>query len=174
MRRIRFLQALLFCAAFATPAAADYIGDQMDACYQPLTPMSRAAIIEACGKLLQLGELPVRTIQSPAFVARGNAYAAGADFPKALADFSVAIAIDPDNPAPLSARGLTLMKQKKFTDAFDDFDAATKLDAGNAMALYGRGLSAAKLGKDGGADMAKAATLDPGMAQFYADNGLVP
>ena len=156
------------------PARADYIGDQMDACYQPLTPSSRAPIIEACGKLLQLGELPVLTIQSPAFVARCNAYAAGADFAKALEDFSITIDIDPNNPAPLSARGMVLMKQRKLAPAFDDFDAAAKLKSDDALALYGRGLSAVKLGKDGAADMAKAASIDPSVAGFYADNGLIP
>jgi Flp pilus assembly protein TadD len=165
--------AVLLAAAFATPALADYLSDQMDACGQALTPASRALIIEACGKVLQQGELAV-TIQSPAFVAQGNAYAFGADFAHALNDFSTAIAIDPNNPAPLAARGMTLLKQKKFADAFSDFDDAVKLDGADAMALYGRGLSAAKLGRDGAANMAKAAGLDPAMAGYFADNGLVP
>lgn len=173
MRRIRLAQSLLICVAFASPAAADYLSDQMDACAAPLTPASRTAIIEACSKVTQLGELPA-SIQSPAFVARGNAYAAGADFAHALGDFSTAMDMDPRNPAPLAARGVTLMKQKKIAAAFEDFDAAVQLDGQNAMALYGRGLSAVKLGKEDGGDMAKAAALDPRMAQIYADNGLVP
>jgi lipoprotein NlpI len=173
MRPIRLVQSLLFCAAFAAPATADYLSDQMDACAAPLTPASRTAIIEACSKVTQMGELPA-TIQVPAFVARGNAYAAGADFAHALADFSLAMDMDPKNPAPLAARGMTLMKQQKIADAFQDFDAAVQLDGQNAMALYGRGLSAMKLGKDGGGDIAKAAALNPRMAQIYADNGLVP
>ncbi len=144
---MRFVLGLAALCLTASPALADYIGDQMDACFQPLAPASRSAIIEACGKLLQMGELPVPTIQSPAFVARGNAYAAGADFKKALDDFSTAVDIDPGNPIPLAARGMTLMKQKKFKDASDDFDAAVQLDGKNAMALYGRGLAAVKQGK---------------------------
>ncbi len=172
MRRLVFAGMMMGLAVL--PARADYIGDQMDACFQPLTPASRTLIVEACGKLLQLGELPVATIQSPAFVARGNAYAAGADFKRALDDLSTAADIDPNNPAPLDARGMVLMKQRKFSDAFDDFDAAAKMKDDDAMALYGRGLSLAKQSKDGAADMAKAAAIDPGMADFYADNGLVP
>lgn len=167
------LAFFLLSSAPAAPALADYLSDQMDACGQLLTPASRAAIIEACGKVLQQGELPV-SIQSPAFVSQGNAYAAGADFARAVKDFSVAINIDPNNPAPLAARGVVLMKQKKFKDAFDDFDAAVKLDGQDAMALYGRGLSALKLGKDGAADMARAASRDPAMAGYFTDNGLVP
>lgn len=159
--------------AISIPASADYLSDQEDGCAAPLTPASRAAIIEACSKVLQLGELPA-SIQSPAFVARGNAYAFGADFGKALADFSAAVDMDAKNPAPLAARGVTLMKQKKYQDAAADFGAALKLDGNNAMALYGRGLAARKLGGDGAADMAKAITLDPMVAQFYADNGLAP
>ena len=168
-----FAIALLACAALCAPARADYLSDQMEACAQALTPASRAAIIEACGKVIQMGELPV-SIQSPAFVSQGNAYAAGADFAKALSDFSVAVDIDPGNPAPLAARGVVLMKQKKFAAAFNDFDTAVKLDGEDAMALYGRGLAAARQGKDGAADMAKAAALDPAMAGYYTDNGLVP
>jgi lipoprotein NlpI len=155
------------------PARADYIGDQIDGCAAALTPESRAAIIAACDRLLQMGELSV-TIQSPAFVARGNAYSFIAAYPKALADFAIAIDIDPKNPAPLTARGMTLMKEKKFTDALSDFNNALDLDGQNAMALYGRGLATVKLGKDGATDMAKAASIDPGMADYYADNGLVP
>jgi tetratricopeptide (TPR) repeat protein len=176
MRRITF--ALIAGMAAAAPAGispvfADYIGDQIDGCASPLTPESRAAIIEACGKLLQMGELSV-TIQSPAFVARGNAYAFIADYPKALADFAIAIDIDPRNPAPLAARGVTLMKEKKFADALSDFNSALELDAQNAMALYGRGLASAKLGKADNGDMTKATSLDPGMADYFANNGLVP
>ena len=66
------------------------------------------------------------------------------------------------------------MKQKKFAAAFSDFDDAVKLDSQDAMALYGRGLSAVKLGKDGAADMAKAASLDATMADYFAANGLIP
>ena len=157
----------------ALPARADYLSDQMDACAQALTPASRAAIIEACGRVLQQGELAV-SIQSPAFVAQGNAYAAGADFAKAIQDFSIAVDIDPGNPAPRDARGMVLLKQKKFTDAFADFDVAANMDDKDAMALYGRGLALVKQGKDGAADMAKAAALDPAMAGFFSDNGQIP
>jgi len=155
------------------PARADYIGDQIEGCAAALTPASRAAIIAACDRLLQMGELPV-TIQSPAFVARGNAYAFIAAYPKALADFAIAIDIDPRNPAPLAARGVTLMKQKKFADALTDFNSALELDGQEPMALYGRGLASVKLGKDGAADMAKAAALDPSMPDYFTGNGLVP
>jgi Flp pilus assembly protein TadD len=174
-RPVPVLALLIFAAApaLAGPARADYLTDQQDGCAQPLTPASRAAIIEACGKVLQLGELPA-SIQGPAFVARGNAYGFAANFPKAMADFSTAIDIDSKNPAPLAARGVTLMKQKKFEDAVSDFNAALRLDAANAMALYGRGLAAHDAGQDGAADMAKAVALDPVVAQFYADNGLAP
>jgi len=34
--------------------------------------------------------------------------------------------------------------------------------------------TASRLGKGGGADMAKTTSLDPGVAGFHADNGLVP
>jgi Flp pilus assembly protein TadD len=164
---------ILILPGAAVPARADYIGDQIDGCAAVLTPESRAAVIEACGRLLQMGELPV-SIQSPAFVARGNAYSFIADYPKALADFAIAIDIDPRNPAPLSARGVVLMKQKKFADALADFNRALDLDGQDAKALYGKGLASVKLGKDGAADMAKAAALDPSMPDYYAGSGLVP
>ncbi|HWY62336.1 MAG TPA: hypothetical protein VNW15_10595 [Rhizomicrobium sp.] len=171
MTRFRFALALLVLMTPARPALADYISDQMEGCAAPLSPASRQAVITACSNVIQMGELPA-TIESPAFVARGNAYAFGADFAKALADFSTAIDIDPRNSAPLAARGVTLMKQKKNQDAWSDFDAAVKLDGQNAMALYGRGLAAQRLGRDGAADMAAAVSLDPGLPAFYADNGL--
>jgi lipoprotein NlpI len=173
--RYRIIPFLFAGAVFAAPVPiyADYIGDQIDGCAAPLTPQSRAAVIEACDRLLQMGELPV-SIQSPAFVARGNAYSFIADYPKALADFSIAIDIDPRNPAPLAARGVTLMKQKKFADALGDFNSALQLDGQDAMALYGRGLASLKLGQDGAADMAKASSMDSGVADYFSFNGLEP
>jgi lipoprotein NlpI len=171
MRRVLLFLALL--TGMAAPAFADYIGDQIDGCAAPLSPYTRTAVIAACSNVIQMGELPA-TVQSPALVARGNAYALGADFARAISDFSAAIDIDPLNAAPLAARGFTLMKEHKFSDAANDFGAAVKLDGHNAMALYGRGLSGRKLGQDGGVDMAAATALDPRIAAFYADNGLEP
>ncbi len=162
--------------ASALPARADYISDQIEACAAPLAPDSRAAIIAACDRVLQMGELPI-SIQSPAYVSLGNAYAAAADFTKALLQFGYAIDVDPNNPAPLTARGMVLLKQRKFQDAFDDFNKAADLPGltgPDAMALYGRGLAAVKLGKPDNGDMAKAVALDPTIAQYYADNGLAP
>jgi lipoprotein NlpI len=149
----RFGLALL---ASLTPscAFADYIGDQIAACAAPLSPANRPAVIAA-------------------FVNRGNAYAFGADFPHALADFAAAVDLMPKSPSPYAARGLALLKQKRFQDAWNDFDAAVKLESGNSAALYGRGLAARKLGRDGDPDM-DAAAGDPAMAQFYAGNGVVP
>jgi tetratricopeptide (TPR) repeat protein len=170
MTRLAFVTALLVSTA---PASADYLSDQIDGCGALLSPANRQAVITACSNVIQMGELPA-TIESPAYVARGNAHALGADFAKALADFSAAIDVDAKNPAPLAARGVTLMKQKRFQDAWNDFDAAVKLDGRNALALYGRGLAARKLGQEGAADLARGAALDPRMAEFYADNGLAP
>ena len=169
MNRLALLMLLLSCA----PALADYLSDQMDGCAAPLSPASRQGVIAACSNVIQMGELPA-AIQSPAFVARGDAYALGANFPKALADYAAAIDIDSNNPAPLAARGVTLMKQKNYQGAWNDFDAALRLDRQNAMALYGRGLAAQKLGRDGAPDMSKAASLDSQIAAFYADGGLLP
>jgi lipoprotein NlpI len=175
MARFCFVLACLVptLLVLPAPAFADYISDQIDGCAAPLSPANRQAVITACSNVIQMGELPA-TIESPAFVARGNAYAFGADFAKALTDFSTAIDIDSKNPAPLAARGVALMKQRKNQEAWSDFDAALKLDRQNAMALYGRGLAAQKLGRDGGADITNAAALDPALAAFFADNGLSP
>ena len=167
----RFLP--LFITLMLSPASADVMADQLKACTVKLTPASRAAIITVCGTLLKTAKLPP-LVAGQAFAARGNAYALGADFARAISDFSAAIDSDPLSAAPLAARGVALMKQKKIQDAASDFDAALKLDGHNALALYGRGLSARKLGQDGGADMAAAIALDPPIADFYADNGLGP
>src|SRR4051794_37755032 len=113
----RFCFVLACLVVLPVPAFADYLSDQIDACAAPLSPASRQAVIIACSNVIQMGELPA-TIESAAFVARGNAYAFGADFAKALADFSTAIDIDSKNPAPLAARGVALMKQRKNQEAW--------------------------------------------------------
>jgi len=156
------------------PARAQYSQSDRSACAGPLNPGSRAKLIAVCTTLLKTPKLPA-IVSGPAYLARGNAYAANpADFNKALDDFNAASDILPKDPAPLNAAGIVLLKQRKLMEAFGAFDAANQLDGRDPTALYGRGLSRLAMGQGGQKDIDQAVGYDKGIAAFFKANDLYP
>ena len=75
-----------------------------------------------------------------AFALRADAYVRTKQFANALADFSSAIRIDPENPRWLNSRGYFLLTRGRRRDAIKDFDAAIVLKPDYAEAHNNRGL----------------------------------
>lgn len=63
-----------------------------------------------------------------AYITRGNASASQKQFRKAIADYDVAITIDPQYAMGFYNRGRSYLKLKKFALAMNDFDRAIALD----------------------------------------------
>lgn len=76
-----------------------------------------------------------------AFVLRADAYVRTKQFANALADFSSAIRIEPENARWLNSRGYFLLTRGRRRDAIKDFDAAIVLKGDYAEAHNNRGLA---------------------------------
>ena len=104
---------------------------------------------------------------------------AGQELREAHAACDASLAARPGDPDTLDSRGLVRLRQGRFRDAWTDYDAAVRRGEGHAsMAsfLYGRGIAALRLGRRaaGQADIARAVTLSPAIAETYAGYGVRP
>ncbi|HIJ83788.1 MAG TPA: tetratricopeptide repeat protein, partial [Magnetococcales bacterium] len=74
-----------------------------------------------------------------AYRLRGTAYLTTGDTPRALEDFNVAQALDPQDHLTLQNRGLALARSGQTEKAIADFDRAIKLKPGHSWSYYNRG-----------------------------------
>ena len=76
------------------------------------------------------------------FVDRGNLYLDSSKYDEAIADYSQALKLDPDNVWALADRGMAYVWKHQLPEAEKDLAAAEKHDAHNSVALRARGLMA--------------------------------
>jgi tetratricopeptide (TPR) repeat protein len=116
--------------------------------------------IAGCTALIESGSAEALAL---ILTKRAGAFAKKYEYERAIKDYSHAIKLRPDNPAPFDGRGLAHANRSNFELAIKDYDQAIKLKPDQAQAFYHRGL--AKFGLcdiDGAdADIAKARELDP-------------
>ena len=62
------------------------------------------------------------------YCSRGMAYQELGNFHKALADYNLALELNPKFHPALSRRGIIYMELKNFANAIKDFDAALEID----------------------------------------------
>ena len=93
--------------------------------------------IEACSAFIE-GRRGGPSSLATAYNNRGIAYAAKADYDRAVADFESAIAIDPAFVKPLNNRGATRLKKGEYDAAIEDFDRAIGLQPAYAGAFANR------------------------------------
>ena len=79
---------------------------------------------------------------------RGMANADRGDDDAALADFSEAIRLAPDDPDPLNGRGVVYARREEYDEAIADFDAAIDLDPQAARVFFNRANAYAAIGDD--------------------------
>jgi class 3 adenylate cyclase len=103
---------------------------------------------------------------SEAFSHRGVAHYDKGDFPRALADFGEALALDPRSVEAMNNRAWTLFKAGDLAKALADADRAVQLDAGKAYAWDTRAHINEARGERAAAisDYRKALSLDATMA----------
>lgn len=89
------------------------------------------------------GDEPVMTLLS-----RGAAYMRTEDFDRAVADFSSALKLDPQNERALYYRGLAHLNKGDFEKAADDLNRAIALNPERGAAFLARGLSKSELGRE--------------------------
>jgi tetratricopeptide (TPR) repeat protein len=93
--------------------------------------------IEACSAFIEADRGGPSSL-AIAYNNRGIAYAAKADYDRAVADFESAIAIDPAFVKPLNNRGATRLKKGEYDAAIEDFDRAIGLQPAYAGAFANR------------------------------------
>jgi tetratricopeptide (TPR) repeat protein len=76
------------------------------------------------------------------YAARGNLYVDGGKYDEAIADFTQALKLEPDNKWALAGRGIAHVWKRDFDEARKDLDAAEARDPGSTVVLHGRGLMA--------------------------------
>ena len=89
---------------------------------------------------------------------------------------NAALALEPDEPETLAARGLIALRRNDHDSAWRDFDDALRGAGDNAHYRYGRGVAALRLGQDaqGRADLAAAMHHDENVAATFAGYGITP
>ena len=97
------------------------------------------------------------------------------DYYGAIADYTKAIEINPNNASTYYNRGLVKYKLKDYYGAIEDYTKAIEIDPNFANAYYNRGLSKKNLKDYYGAiaDYTKAIEINPNDAKAYNNRGVV-
>ena len=151
--------ALILTAVFTAPARAQ-LKQQLDLCAsETVTP---DVSIGGCTAAIQSGKL-TKKFQARAFLNRGLGYAHKNDYDRAIADFSQAVSLDPNEADAFGNRGIAYELKKDYAHAITDYDQAIRLDPKNAEALYNRSLAKRAQGDKAGAaaDLAAAKRINP-------------
>jgi tetratricopeptide (TPR) repeat protein len=141
----RLAAAILFAVptcisvpAFAQPAA---IAVDREACINSGSAATPEAAIAACTRLLEAlapGEI-ASSEGAAVYIARGNLYAVQGEVDRAIADYDVAITLDPNRAVAFFNRATALMEKGEIDRALFDFDHAIELNPMDADAHVGRG-----------------------------------
>jgi lipoprotein NlpI len=115
-----------------------------------------------------------RANEAVALYNRGNAYAAKAQYDRAIEDFDQAIRLDPKYALTLYDRGIAYGAKGQYDRAIEDFDQAIGLDPKYALAFDGRGVAYAKKAQYDRAieDFDQAIALDPKYALAFYSRGV--
>ncbi len=143
----------LSCAAFAAPSdpAADLKVDPAP-CQAAIASQSDDAIISVCEALID-NDKTGRADRLRAVLARGSAYQRRDDVDHAIADYEVALRLDPKLADVFNTRGELYRSKVDRPRALADFGAALKIDPQHAAARANYRALALELEKIG-ADMA--------------------
>ena len=109
-----------------------------------------------------------------AYIHRGAAYAANHELDKAIADFTEAILLDPENPVVYNDRGSACARQGNLGQAISDCTEAIRLNPKYIDAYNNRGVAYASSGEldKAIADYSEVIGLDPKCALAYDNRGL--
>ena len=123
--------------------------------------------LQLYGQALDAGDLTPQT-QARVLGLRANAYGVKGLYDKAKADFSAAIEVTPNDPAPYVGRSIVYRQMGDYSRAVADDDAAITLKPDYDFAYTNRGLAEFYAGQFAMAaeDFAKSQAADPGEPDF--------
>jgi tetratricopeptide (TPR) repeat protein len=131
--------------------------------------------LRSCSTLIESGQ-ETREKRAVAYLRRGVVYGSKGDHDRAIADFSEAIRLDPQNAAAYRNRGLGYDNKGDRERAIADFDQAIRIDPKLADAYSGRCWVRAVVGRDLAgalADCNESLRLRPDEADVLNSRGLV-
>ena len=130
--------------------------------------------ISGCTALIDSGRGNARGL-SEALYNRGNAYAATADFNRAIADYDQAIRLNPTMATAFDNRGRAYSEQNQIERAVADFDEAIRLNPNSAVALHNRCWARVVIGHltDALSDCNESLRLNPNNAVTLGTRGFV-
>ena len=162
--------ALVFALAL-TVCATGVWADERDDCNQSADPDRR---IRGCTQVIERGEKETRKNRSFAYDNRGNAYYKMGEFDRAIADFTAAIALNPNDAIAHYNRGNAYDERAELDSAIADWDKAIAINPNYAAAYGNRGIAYRKMGEFGRAiaDYTKAIKINPNDADFYTNRGV--
>jgi tetratricopeptide (TPR) repeat protein len=152
-------------------ARSDEDAEDLAACQREAEAALR---VELCTKLIG-DKSEIEDIRAEALLNRGLAFSALGEDGKAIADYSTAIAINPQYTALYQSRGEAYFRSGDVPKAISDFDAVLKIDTQNTLALHSRAAVHLHVGEDEAAlgDFAQLLALDAADADAFAGRGLV-
>ena len=105
---------------------------------------------------------------------RALAYKNQGKYPEAIADYTQAIKINPNDALAYNNRGLAYQNQEKYPEAIADYTQAIKLNPNLALAYNNRGIAYSNQGKldDAIADYNQAIKINPNDAEAYYNRGI--
>ena len=157
--------AFLLAGATA-PAAAGGLERQI--CVKQTGP----GVIAACTVVIE-DHSESDVVRAGAYNNRGYFEDAAGNGEAAMADYTAAIRLDPDNADPFENRAVLYANQGDTDHAIADYTAAIEIDGQRSTAFANRGLAWATKGEPDKAlaDFNEAIRLAPDVASFYYDRG---
>src|SRR5262245_20771759 len=109
------------------------------------------------------------------YFARGAEWQARGEFDRAIADFGIAIAFDPQFARAYYMRGRAHLSNGDLKAALGNFNRALELDPRHAAAYNDRGYALSEIGEDAAAlaDFNRALELNPRLDRAYHNRALV-
>ncbi len=162
--------AILFLVAWTQITRADFSANIRRCDSEGIHPDIQIA---ACTRNIRSGRFTGQNL-AVAFTNRGLAYQRKGQWDRAIADYSEAIWLNPDDAQVFSNRGNAYYYKGQLDRAINDYDDAIRLNPYLAVAFSNRGNVYRKNGRFGRAiaDYNEAIRLNPDNAQVFADRGL--
>ncbi|MDQ0934723.1 ATP-binding protein [Streptomyces turgidiscabies] len=131
-------------------------------------------VLGALALLLARAGLDAR-VQAVARMLRGRELRLGGEYERALAEYELAVALDPELERAYYGRGVTRAEQRDYAGAIADLDRADELAPDTARVLFVRGDYHRILGHHEAAvrDLDRAVVLGPDLAGAWASRGVV-
>jgi len=117
------------------PAVHAQWSDVAEQCYQSEGEPSNAVLL--CTQAIEAGDLDDEGL-ALTYSNRGNSYYDLGDYDRAIADYNIALDLQPDDPVTLSNRGAAYLELGQNDLAFDDLNEAIRLYPENPVALTNR------------------------------------